>query len=174
MTQPDLQPVDLQPIDPARFRAAMGLFTTGVVVITTTSGTEYHGMTANSLTSVSLDPCLLLVCLRRGSPTGLAIRERGAFAINLLSNDQVELSRRFVGKLDERFRGLDIQLDDAGLPLLPDSLAHFSCRVHDIHAAGDHDIVVGEVVSSLARDGEPLVFFRGGVGRHRLHTPDLV
>jgi 3-hydroxy-9,10-secoandrosta-1,3,5(10)-triene-9,17-dione monooxygenase reductase component len=144
-----------------------------VVVITTSYDDVFHGMTANSLTSVSLEPCLLLVCLRRSSPTGEAIRHRGAFAINLLSNEQADLSRRFIGKLDERFKDLEIRLDRFGLPLLPESLAHFSCRVHDIHPAGDHDIVIGEVVSCQEREGEPLVFFRGGVGRHRLHAPDL-
>lgn len=159
---------DAHQIDPAQFRAAMSAFTTGVAVITTVCESGWHGMTANSLTSVSLDPCLLLVCPRRGSLTGEAIRQRMAFAVNLLADEQAEISQRFIGKLDERFRDLEVAFDHLGLPLLPDCLAHFSCVVRDIHPGGDHDIVVGEVVACRARDGAPLVYYRGGVGRHRL------
>jgi 3-hydroxy-9,10-secoandrosta-1,3,5(10)-triene-9,17-dione monooxygenase reductase component len=166
--QAPMRNADALLIDPTRFRAAMSAFTTGVAVITTAWDGGCHGMTANSLTSVSLDPCLLLVCPRRGSSTGEAIHQRMAFAVNLLANEQAEISRRFIGKLDERFKDLEVAFDRLGLPLLPNCLAHFSCVVRDIHPAGDHDIVVGEVVDCRARDGEPLVYYRGGVGRHRL------
>jgi 3-hydroxy-9,10-secoandrosta-1,3,5(10)-triene-9,17-dione monooxygenase reductase component len=127
-----------------------------------------HGMTANSLTSVSLDPCLLLICPRRGSLTGEAIRKRKAFAVNLLANEQSDVSRRFIGRLDQRFHGIDVRLDEIGLPLLPQSLAHFSCFLHAIYPGGDHDIMLGKVVACEAREGEPLLFYRGDVGRHRL------
>jgi 3-hydroxy-9,10-secoandrosta-1,3,5(10)-triene-9,17-dione monooxygenase reductase component len=164
-----MEDVPLRPVDPTRFRAAMGLFTTGVTVITTEVNGVFHGMTANSLTSVSLNPCLLLICPRRGSPTGEAIQQRKAFAVNLLAHGQGDVSRRFIGRLDDRFSGLDMQLDEIGLPMLPQSLAHFSCVLHAIYPGGDHDIMLGEVVACEARDGDPLVFYRGGVGRHRLH-----
>jgi 3-hydroxy-9,10-secoandrosta-1,3,5(10)-triene-9,17-dione monooxygenase reductase component len=167
---PSLRKLDLHATNPTRFRAAMGLFTTGVAVITTAWNDTYHGMTANSLTSVSLDPCLLLICSRRGSLTGEAIKQRGAFAVNLLANEQSNISRRFVGKIDERFKDLDVKLDTLGLPLLPESLAHFSCVVHNVHPGGDHDIVVGEVAACSVGEGEPLLFYRGGVGRHRLQA----
>ena len=161
--------VPLRPVDSTRFRAAMGLFTTGVTVVTTEVDGVFHGMTANSLTSVSLDPCLLLICPRRGSPTGDAIRQRKAFAVNLLAHGQSDVSRRFVGRADARFANLDVQLDELGLPMLPQSLAHFSCTLHAVYPGGDHDIMIGAVASCEARDGDPLLFYRGGVGRHRLH-----
>lgn len=147
----------------ARFRATMGNFATGVAVITTAARGELHGMTVNSLTSVSLDPCLLLVCPRRGSATGQAIRETGRFAVNLLERSQRQISSRFIGRFDDRFSGLDLTFAE-GLPLLPGCLAHLCCRVHDIHAGGDHDIILGEVEAMEETGGDPLVFFRGSFG----------
>lgn len=147
-----------------RFRATMGNFATGVAVVTTAARGELHGMTVNSLTSVSLDPCMLLVCPRRGSTTGQAIRETGRFAVNLLEQSQRHVSSRFIGRLEDRFEGLELTFSPEGLPLLPGCLAHICCRVHDIHCAGDHDIILGEVDAMEEVGGDPLVFFRGGFG----------
>jgi len=159
---------DLCPVDVALFRSAMSLFITGVTIVTTEVNGAFQGMTVNSLTSVSLDPCLLLICPRRGSPTGKAIQQRKAFAVNLLATEQADISDRFVGPLGERFTGLDTRIDQFGLPLLPQSLAHFSCSLRAVYPGGDHNIVLGEVIACEVREGEPLLFYRGGVGRHRL------
>lgn len=160
------QIMDLSPVDAGRFRIAMGAFATGVAVVTTAWRGEMFGMTVNSLTSVSLDPCLLLICPRRGSATGAAIRERGAFAVNLLSRNQQDLAHRFVGAFAGRFDGLRPRSCGDGLPLLPGCLAYLRCRVRDIHPGGDHDIVVAEAESCSMppRDEPPLIFYRGAFG----------
>ena len=155
------------PVDPFHFRKVIGSFATGVAVVTTVWQGRYHGMTVNSLTSVSLDPCMLLVCPKRGSSTGQAIQNRGEFAVNILADHQRELSKRFVGNLPDRFADLDLSFSDGGLPLLPGSLAHIACRVAAVHAGGDHDIILGEVVSCSDADGEPLVFHKGAFGSLR-------
>jgi 3-hydroxy-9,10-secoandrosta-1,3,5(10)-triene-9,17-dione monooxygenase reductase component len=148
-------------MDPSHFRKAMASFATGVAVVTTVWDGKYHGMTVSSLTSVSLDPCMLLICPDHASLTGLAIRKRGQFAVNVLGDHQRELSTRFVGDHSERFRDVGLAIGESGVPLLKGALAHFCCQVSAIHPGGDHDIVVGEVVSCSATAGEPLVLFRG-------------
>jgi 3-hydroxy-9,10-secoandrosta-1,3,5(10)-triene-9,17-dione monooxygenase reductase component len=160
--------VEADPLDPRRFRAVIGAFATGVVVITTEADGEYHGMTVNSLTSVSLDPCMLLVCLRLGSTTGQAIRKRGEFTVNILAAHQRDLLHRFVNtRVADRFAGLDVEFSPGGMPLLPGAIAHICCRVAAIHRGGDHDIVVGEVLTCRDRDGPPLVFHKGTFGAFR-------
>lgn len=154
-------PMPAKSTDPSQFRKTMASFATGVAVVTTFWDGKYHGMTVNSLTSVSLTPCMLLICPDRGSVTGEAIRKRGQFAVNVLGDHQRELSTRFVGDHSKRFRDVDLTIGESGLPLLKGALAHFCCRVAAIHPGGDHDIVVGEVVSCNATAGEPLVLFRG-------------
>lgn len=155
-----------EPVDPRAFRAAMGAFATGVAVVTASDRGAWFGMTVNSLTSVSLDPCLLLVCPRRGSATGDAIKASGLFAVNLLNKSQKALASRFVGQNGDRFSGVGVDIGARGLPVLHDALSHFECVVRDVHAGGDHDIVIGEVVSCLRREGDPLVFFRGAFGHY--------
>lgn len=157
-------------VDPLAFRRTMGAFATGVAVVTAVWDGEYHGMTMNSLTSVSLDPCMLLVCPRRDSATGEAIARSGEFVVNLLRADQQEFSSRFVGAFQDRFAGVEVEHTEAGTPLLADALAHIGCRVVDIHPAGDHDIVVGAVRFCREQGGEPLVFFRGSFGGFAART----
>jgi 3-hydroxy-9,10-secoandrosta-1,3,5(10)-triene-9,17-dione monooxygenase reductase component len=91
-------------IDPKQFRSVMGTFATGVAVIATEWRGELFGATINSLTSVSLDPCMLLVCTSEGSVTGTAIRNRGFFSVNILGQHQSELSARFTGNQQNRLR----------------------------------------------------------------------
>jgi len=156
-------------VDPQTFRNAMGAFATGVAVVTAADNGVWFGMTMNSLTSVSLDPCLLLICPRRGSATGTAMKSSGQFAISLLNNTQKDLAGRFVGKgasMSDRFDGLNVEIGLRGLPVLRDALSSFECVVRDIHPGGDHDIVIGEVVSCRRHDGDPLIFFRGNFGSY--------
>jgi 3-hydroxy-9,10-secoandrosta-1,3,5(10)-triene-9,17-dione monooxygenase reductase component len=144
----------------------MGTFATGVAIVMATHNERLHGMTVNSLTSVSLDPCLLLVCPKRGSTTGIAMKESGAFVVNILAEDQKTAATRFVGDFANRFDGIDLGRSPRGFPVLPDALAHFDCVVKNIYEGGDHDIIVGEVVSCAQRPGNPLVFFRGSFGNY--------
>lgn len=149
----------------ADFRKAMGNFATGVAIVTAADGSERFGMTVNSLTSVSLDPCLLLICPKKGSATGEAIKRTQRFAVNILAEDQQDLCMRFVGEKAARFEGLsDVHMDD-GLPLIGGSIVHLSCRLHGLHPGGDHEIIVGEVLSGWFDEREPLIFHKGAFCR---------
>lgn len=148
--------------DPRLFRRVMGCFATGVAVVTTSADGEPHGLTVNSLTSVSLDPLILLVCLSTGSRTGAAIRRRGRFAVNLLAGDQEDLSRRFVSRDGPRFPPGSFTTDRWDLPLLAGALAHVVCEVHEIHPVGDHEVLYGRVSACVeGADAAPLVYWRG-------------
>lgn len=155
-------------VDPQRFRAAMGRFATGVTIVTSLYEGNPVGMTVNAFTSVSLSPCLLLVCLRHGSVTGTSIRTHGAFGINLLAEHQEGLALRFARSSGDRFRDMPFEITDMKVPILAECAAYFVCNVHTIHAAGDHDIVIGEV-GALGHQDEtrPLVYFGGGFGSYR-------
>jgi flavin reductase (DIM6/NTAB) family NADH-FMN oxidoreductase RutF len=151
-------------VDPVEFRHVMGHFATGVTVLTTVHEGKRHGMTANSVTSVSLDPLLILVCLLRQARTCLAIQQAERFAVNILGEHQEELSKRFARAGQDHFDGLDVMTGPHGLPLLPDCLAYLTCQVTELVHAGDHDVVFAEVDHCRVspNGGEPLVFFQGG------------
>jgi flavin reductase (DIM6/NTAB) family NADH-FMN oxidoreductase RutF len=155
--------MNMQAIDPKRFRSVMGAFPTGVAIVATEWERELFGATINSLTSVSLVPCMLLFCTNEGSPTGAAIRKRGLFSVNILGQHQSELSARFTGKGD-RFGDLAVAFSADGLPLLRGAAAQMCCRVATIHKAGDHDIILGEVFSGEELACNPLVFHKGAYG----------
>jgi|SRR6516165_9656432 flavin reductase (DIM6/NTAB) family NADH-FMN oxidoreductase RutF len=157
--------MNMQTIDPKRFRSVMGTFPTGVAVITTTWNGELFGATINSLTSVSLQPSMLLFCTSEGSATGAAIRRRGLFSVNILGQHQSDLSARFTGQPNNRFDDLAIAFSADGLPLLQGAAAQLCCSVAAIHRAGDHDIILGEVLSGDEIACSPLVFHKGAYGR---------
>ena len=148
----------------------MGHFPTGVTVVTSRSpDASPCGLTANSVASVSLVPLLVLVCLDRDASSHGCITDGGAFAISVLSADDEDLARRFAkGGWRDRFRGVDLREAVTGSPILSRALAWMDCRVTEVYQAGDHSIVVGEVVASDARDGNPLLFFRGKYHRMRV------
>jgi flavin reductase (DIM6/NTAB) family NADH-FMN oxidoreductase RutF len=154
--------------DPAAFRSAMGCFPTGVTVVTTTTpGGGRYGTTVNAFTSVSLDPLLLLVCLRSGSRGLELVRSVGAFGVNVLAADQQALSRRFADPRrpadSSAFDGVPIVVGTTGCPVLTGTAAWFECLVEHVQEAGDHAVVVGRVVTlHHRRDAEPLVFHAGG------------
>lgn len=149
------------PVDPDVFRRSMSKFATGVAVVTAADGGALYGMTVNSLTSVSLTPCLLLICPKRGSATGTAIRNSERFVVNVLEAEQEELCKRFVGENAKRFEGMEPEFSADGVPLLDGCIAHISCRLHAIHPGGDHDIIIGEVTDCAGFDGKPLIFHEG-------------
>jgi 3-hydroxy-9,10-secoandrosta-1,3,5(10)-triene-9,17-dione monooxygenase reductase component len=151
-------------IDPKRFRSLMGAFATGVAVIATEWNGELFGATINSLTSVSLTPCMLLFCTSEGSATGTAIRRRGLFSVNILGAHQSDLSARFTGQAKRRFEDLSVVFSSDRLPLLQGAAAQLCCRVAAVHEAGDHDIILGEVLSGEEVACSPLVFHKGSYG----------
>jgi flavin reductase (DIM6/NTAB) family NADH-FMN oxidoreductase RutF len=152
-------------VDPKVYRDTIGHFATGVAVITTEDETGPQGMTVNSLTSVSLDPTLLLVCLTRGSRTSTAIRSSGAFVVNVLSHRQIDLSNAFARPSEDHFADVEVQTTENGLPALVGNLATVECTVWRTDEGGDHEIVIGEVQACDAEGGDPLVFFSGRYAR---------
>lgn len=149
-------------------REAMGHFATGVAVVSARDSAGWPvGTTVNAFSSVSLRPRLLLVCLARDSETLAAVRDSGRFAINVLGADQREHSDRFAAK-GSAARAHEVGFVEGrhGAPHLCDSLVTIACRLDALHPAGDHEIVVGEVLSIEAGGGEePLLFFRGAYSR---------
>ena len=152
-------------IDPARaLRDAFGRFVTGVTVVTTIGPDGPVGITANSFTSVSLDPPLLLWCPAKGSRRYPIFRDAPHFAIHILSDDQEWICGNFAQK-GATFDAVDWAPNDHGIPAIPGSLARFDCERHAAHDAGDHEIIIGRIVSAHAAEGTPLVFSSGRYGR---------
>ena len=150
-------------IDADEYRASLGLWATGVTIITARAGEEVHGMTVSDFAGVSLDPPLVAVCADKSSNT-LGVIEKGRnFAVNMLAAGQEALSNKFASKKEEwtRFEGLDCERGATGAPFIPGAVAHLDCRVVALHDAGDHVIVVGEVEQSVRSDRAPLLYFGG-------------
>jgi len=147
-------------VDSSVFRRTMGGFATGVAIVTCRHAGELHGMTVNSLTSVSLDPPLVLVCFNRHARTEQAVRAAGNFGVVLLREDQAELSNRFARAGEDHYAGLSVRYEE-GVPLLSDCLAYLICNVTSVYEEGDHSIVVGRVARAAPGSGAPLLFFRG-------------
>ncbi len=148
-------------IEQRAYRNTMGLFATGVTVITVDAGDTIHGMTANSLTSVSLDPLLLLVCVDRRARMANIIVEAGRFGVSILRADQEPISRHFAGRPDPELALSFTHL--AGAPVLASSMAALACRVERVLDGGDHLIVLGQV-EALHSDPDPvspLLYFKG-------------
>jgi flavin reductase (DIM6/NTAB) family NADH-FMN oxidoreductase RutF len=157
-------------VDKMLFRQVCSMFATGVTVVTTGRDGNYHGMTANAFAvGVSLEPTLVLVCLDRNSRTCALLDDTGAFTVNILSEDQQEVSRVFASRdLDaRRFEGLDFNPGANGTPVLEGCIATMQCNLFSRQDAGDHAIFVGEVTDAqVASDnGAPLVYYRSAYRR---------
>lgn len=155
-------PVTPPPLDPRNLRQFAGQFPTGVAVVTAYDSTDrLHGLTLNSVTSVSLDPPLYLVCLNNTSNTLSAIVENRMFGINFLSEHQQSVSRVFAGKSDNKFDSIPYLRGHQKVPLLQEAVATAVCRVENIFPGGDHQIVVGRLETYDIAGGHPLMFLRG-------------
>ena len=158
--------MSLHPVEPARFRAVMGHFATGVAVVTARGPEGPVGMTANAVCSVSLDPLLLLVCFAHDARTLKVVRETERFGVNVLEARQEALAHRFAAKQPEaeKFAGVPHDVHD-GIPVLDGTLAWVGCALAELRPAGDHTIGIGAVqAAETGGPGEPLVWFRGGYG----------
>jgi flavin reductase (DIM6/NTAB) family NADH-FMN oxidoreductase RutF len=155
--------------DPRTLRDALGCFATGVTVVTCFDAEDQpFGLTANSFTSVSLDPPLLLVCVHRHAACAGALAEAHHFAVNVLQTGQQPASIRFSTRTEDRFGANDWSRGEFGAPVLRESLGVFECERHAIHEGGDHYILVGRVVkASFNPELDPLLYFRGRY--RRLH-----
>ena len=150
-------------IDSREFRDALGQFATGVTVITTRDADgQPVGMTANSFSSLSLEPPLVLWSIAKTSSNYAVFAEANHFAIHVMNKQQKDLSGQFARKDIDRFEGVDIETNDAGTPLLTDFLSRFECTTEHRYDGGDHSILVGRVQALASKEGEPLMFFRGG------------
>ncbi len=157
------EPLALPDVDPARLRAVAGMFATGVTIITTASEIGPLGFAANAFTSLSLEPPLVLVCLDHSSNTYPHLLRARAFAINVLpeGEESEAICRIFAGKSETKFAGQRYRAGETGAPLLEHALAYMECELDRTYEGGDHTIFIGRVVAAEAREGEPLVFYRG-------------
>jgi flavin reductase (DIM6/NTAB) family NADH-FMN oxidoreductase RutF len=148
------------------FRATVGSFATGVTVVTTYGEEHGYGMTANAFSSVSLDPPLVLVCVMANSEGSRHIERNGCFAVNILHAEQEPLSRYFASRDRPRgrdaFREVAHRPGESGSPILEGAVGYLDCRLHAVHDAGDHQILIGEVLElGFDPEGKPLLFHGG-------------
>ena len=154
-------------VDAARFRQVLGHFATGVTIVTAIDGGEPVGMTAQSFTSVSLEPPLVAFFPGKSSTSYPRIQSAGRFCVNMLAEDQEALCRTFAVSGGDKFQGVGFKpAPGTGSPVLSEALAWVDCRIEAEHDAGDHIIVVGRVLDlEVTREAKPLLFYRGGFGR---------
>lgn len=139
----------------------MGHFATGITVVTTRVGEVLHGMTANAVASLSLDPPLVLVAVDKKALMHACLSESRSFAMNMLTDDHEALSRRFATSGPKEFGDLKVVTAITGSPIFEDALAWIDCQVVETAPGGDHDIFIGQIVAGDARDGRPLLYYRG-------------
>src|SRR3954447_21169693 len=167
MTQsvPASQELSASSIDPKVLRRALGAFATGVTIVTTTGPESADvGLTANSFSSVSLSPPMVLWSLAKTSSSIEAFRRAGHFAVHILAADQEALSGRFASKGIDKFDGLELECGHGGIPMLHACTARFECRTTFQYEGGDHVIFVGEVLGFTHSERAPLVFHGGRYG----------
>jgi len=164
MYLPDANPKPREPnFSKAEFRAALGMFATGVTIVTARSSTgELVGLTANSFNSVSMAPPLVLWSLARSATSMHAFSTGSHYAINILGADQQALALRFASRDADRFAGVDFVDGVAGAPLLAGAAATFECFNRSRYEEGDHVIFVGEVERCAQRTGASPLLFHGG------------
>ena len=151
------------PIDKNELRRVMGHFATGVTVITTFSKEgKLHGLTANAVSSLSLVPPLLVICVDKKAESYASFEESKVFTVNILADDQEDISRRFAVSGGEKFEGVAYRRGSNGAPILQGVLAHLECKLYAAFDGGDHTIYLGEIEEADTREVKPLLFFRGG------------
>ncbi|GGO78478.1 flavin reductase [Nonomuraea cavernae] len=163
--------------DGETFRAVLAQWPSGVVIVTTGAGDGWHGMTASSFSSVSLDPPMVLICLARDTRTHRLVSEHGAFAVSILGRDQAAIGRRFAGRGEaaDRFAGARWEPGPTGSPVLADSIGWLDCRVEHAYPGGDHTIFVGEVLAAATpRRVAPVLFHSRTWSRLADPLPDRI
>ena len=153
-------------IDPGTYRQVLGMYPTGVAVITAmNSGNHPVGMVVGTFTSVSLDPPLVGFLPDKRSSTWPLIEAAGHFCVNVLACDQTALCRQLAAPGADKFAGVDYAISPHGLPVLPDVTVAIECQLYSVSEAGDHWFVAGRVLGLEARrDADPMLFFRGRYG----------
>ena len=146
-------------VGPEDYRKALRRFASGITVVTVANGTELHGMTASSFAAVSLTPPLILVSLEKGSRTRSLVMNAREFGVNVLADHQEFVAKAFSLPGHKPFEEMKYRVGVNNAPLLDGAIAWLECRVQNTVDAGDHDIVIGEVLYCGANDGSPLVYF---------------
>jgi flavin reductase (DIM6/NTAB) family NADH-FMN oxidoreductase RutF len=156
-------------VDTIAFRHTVSTFATGVTVITTGRDGEYHAMTANAFLSLSLEPVTVLVSVEKSAHTYPLIERSDAFTVNILAEDQEEVSRMFASKaMQEKhtLKDTEVMLGKNGVPIIPNCLAFIQCRTIQKYDAWDHTLFIGEVTEAqVLRDVPPLAYFRSSYRR---------
>jgi flavin reductase (DIM6/NTAB) family NADH-FMN oxidoreductase RutF len=154
-------PPALQPADSEVYRRVCGRFATGITVVSVLdTGGRPHGITINSFASLSLDPPLVMVSISLSNSALEHFLQSTHFTVNVLAHDQEHHSRRFAKHAGDRFQGVDWQGAESGAPLLEGALAHLECAKMRWFEAGDHAVLIGQVVRAGCREGRPLLFFQ--------------
>jgi flavin reductase (DIM6/NTAB) family NADH-FMN oxidoreductase RutF len=149
-------------VDSTDFRRALGLLPTGVTVVTALAGGVPAGATAGAVSSLSLEPPLMLAALDRGSRTLTSVRDSRRFAINVLGAEGEALAHRFSTKEHHTVKWDGVEWEErAGAPWIAGSVLAITCELRDLHEGGDHVIATGEVLEVDAPGGDPLLFWRG-------------
>jgi flavin reductase (DIM6/NTAB) family NADH-FMN oxidoreductase RutF len=147
---------------PPDFRDALARLASGVVVVSARGAGRYHGLTASSLVSVSVEPPLVLVSLEHETATLAAVRASRRFSVSVLTRDQEFLAERFAGRapaVDPEWKAIPHRLGENGVPLIDGCAAWLECDVDDLRAAGDHDVCIGRVTRALSGAGDPLILW---------------
>ena len=154
-------------LDSAEFRRILGHWASGVSVVTTrTPSGRPCGLTANAISSLSLDPPLVLACVERGADTHDCIVTTRKFAISILPESGERLARLFAtANAEQKFEGIAFREEATGAPVLDEAIAWVDCELHAQYDGGDHSIFIGRVVAGDAHESAPLMYYRGGYGR---------
>ncbi|MEB8340213.1 flavin reductase family protein [Streptomyces endophyticus] len=154
-----------QTVSPDDFRYVIGHFASGITVVSTRHGGRPCGTTVSAVSSLSLAPPMLVICMNQQSVTAQAVSASRTFAVNILSEDQSAMAERFAGKGGDKFADVPFSGRPDGPPLLDGSLATLECRVVQQVSGGSHTVFLAEVVRARVGGGSPLAYFRGRMGR---------
>ncbi|MET3932245.1 flavin reductase family protein [Arthrobacter sp. OAP107] len=160
--------------DGLAMRRTMGRFLTGVAVVTTEHSGEQYGMTINSLTSISLDPPILMISLNFNTRTGDAVLASGKFAISILGAKQEAVARQFAQRGGARFEAGEFDTTEGGLSVITGALSQAECKVVHRYDIGDHQVFFGKVMACRDRDGDGLAFNAGKFGSFRDFNHDAM
>ncbi len=161
-------------MDPHVFRQVIGNFASGVTVITAREHDTNYGLTASAVTSLTLEPPMLLVCINKNTGTQAVISRIRTFGVNILNQDQAHLAYQFAKPQSDKFQGVDLSYGSLGVPLLTGALARIECRVAADVEAGTHRVFLAEVDRAEANQGTPLTYFRGTFGRFEMVQDEAV
>ena len=155
----------VQSVGPDEFKKALRCFSSGVTVVTIREGNAVHGITVSAFSSLSLAPPLVLVCIDKGAAAHDAFGKAGKFVVNILAENQEDVSNCFATRADDKFEKSKWHDGVLGIPVIDGALGVVECVLHDSLPGGDHTIFVGRVVASSATEGRPLLYGQGGYRR---------